>query len=96
MAVVITPLFPGENLTSHSGALRGGGPEAGMSGHGERDVDRGMERKESETSRDGERQQVMEGGVQMGNEMSWEFWQIKEHVIQRSRARKYKVAGQQK
>lgn len=32
-----------------------------------------MERKESETSRDGERQRVMEGGLQMGNEMSWEF-----------------------
>ena len=37
-----------------------------------KDADRGMERKESETSRDGEGQQAMEGGLQMGNEMSWE------------------------
>lgn len=39
----------------------------------ERDEDRGMERKESAISRDGERQQAMEGGTQMGNKMSWEF-----------------------
>lgn len=36
----------------------------------ERDVDKEWRGKKSETSRDGERQQGMECGLQIGNEMS--------------------------
>lgn len=73
MAVVITPPSWWESKIPQRGSesRKARGKNACLDE--ERDGDGGMERKESETSRDGERQRVMEGGLQMGNEMSWEF-----------------------